>query len=96
MKKRKKQEALKEKTHSKNAKIMIISKGRTLSAWIEGAERILLCLSGSVRILLSGEVLSLCGKGLVCTTYAAGAIEVNGIIEEIRFEPSPSSVEKER
>ena len=90
MKTAKKQSKREQEFHSKNAKIMIISNGRTFSAWVEGAERILLCLSHNVRILLKKEVLSLSGKGLLCMTYAGGAVEISGKIEEIRFEPSPS------
>lgn len=90
MKKRRKRETSDLAIPAGNVKILIISRGRTFSLWIEGAEKLLLCLSHSVRILLKKQVLALKGKGLVCMTYVGGAIEVSGILEEIRFEPSPS------
>ena len=88
MKRKKSREAPRAENTSHKVRIMIISHGKGLSLWVEGAERLLLCLSHSIRILLKNEILCLCGKGLLCTTYASGAIEVTGALEEIRFEPS--------
>ena len=70
-----------------NVRVMIVSKGTNFSVWIEGARKMLLCLSDSVRVLLEKDVLCLKGKGLTCITYGGGGLEVTGYIEEIRFEP---------
>lgn len=86
MRKRKKQEKASVYSMPKNVRIMMISSHKSFSVWIEGARRLLLALSGSVRIELKEEVLCLFGKGLVCETYASGAIEVIGAVEEIKFE----------
>ncbi len=70
-----------------NVRVMIVSKGASFSVWVEGARKMLLCLSDSVRVLLEKDVLCLAGKGLTCITYGGGGLEITGYIEEIRFEP---------
>ena len=67
-------------------KIMIVNHGRSLLVWVEGVKRVLLFLPSCVRVLLKNKILCLDGRGLLCTTYGNGAIEVIGEIEHIRFE----------
>ncbi len=85
MKKSQEREEAEAQKHS-GVKVMITGRGRNLCVWAEGAKKMLLCLPSAVRILLDGEVLSLSGHELVCVTYAGGAVEVTGLIDEIRFE----------
>lgn len=75
-----------EQEKESNVKISIIKKGRKLSLWVEGGEKLLLCLESCVRILLKSDVLCLTGKELSCLSYATGAIEIAGHIESILFE----------
>lgn len=86
MRKRKRHETECIPAAPKGVHIMIISKGKGLSVWVEGAERLLLALSHSVRIELKEELLCLSGRSLLCETYGSGAIEVIGAVEEIKFE----------
>ena len=95
MRKREKKSANPLENIPSGVRIMIISQGRSLSVWVEGAQRLLLCLGHSVRILLKNEILCLYGNGLLCMTYASGAIEVKGNVEELKFEPSSCIREKE-
>ena len=67
-------------------RIMIVSDKSAFSVWVEGAKKILLCLSDRVRILLGKDVLCLSGSALECVTYVGGALEIKGHINEIRFE----------
>lgn len=90
MKRAEKREESRDKKHG-NVKIIVTGSGKKLSVWVEGIKKILLCLPDAVRILLYGEILSLTGKELFCMTYVGGAVEIRGAINEIRFEPVPSS-----
>ncbi len=85
MKKNHEREETETPKHS-GVKVMITGRGRSLCIWAEGVKKLLLCLPSAVRILLDGEVLSLSGHELVCVTYAGGAVEVTGLVDEIRFE----------
>ena len=69
-----------------SVKISIIKKGRSLSLWVEGGKKLLLCLESCVRILLERDVLCLTGNDLSCLSYATGAIEISGCVESILFE----------
>ncbi len=53
---------------------------------IQGCKKILICEPDTVRLALRGAVLSVGGRGLVCTTYFAGAVSVRGVICRIEFE----------
>ena len=70
----------------KGVKILVVNQGRSFSVWVEGASRMLLCLPSCVRVLLKNKILCLHGRGMLCTAYGSGALEVTGEIEEIKFE----------
>ena len=53
---------------------------------IEGARKLLLCLAHEVKIVLDEEILTVKGAALACTTYASGAIELEGHVEHMSFE----------
>ncbi len=90
----KKQKTVMSETTPKGVKIMIVNQGRSFSVLVEGAKRVLLCMPSCVRIRLKSKVLCLYGNGLLCTTYASGAIEITGSLAEIKFE-STRTEEKE-
>lgn len=69
------------------SRMTIIDNGKIKRIRIEGARKLLLCLPSEVKILLSEEVLLVSGETLVCTSYASGAIEVDGCVERISFGP---------
>jgi sporulation protein YqfC len=58
---------------------------------IQGCKKILLCEPDTVRLALCGAVLSVSGRGLVCTTYFAGAVSVRGVICRVEFEDGSES-----
>lgn len=53
---------------------------------IKGCGRILLYTPEEIRIALKKGCLRVCGKRLVCTSYHAGAVGIDGAIETIAFE----------
>ena len=68
------------------SRISIIDNGRIKKVRIEGAKKLLLCVTKEVKVLLSEEVLRAEGEELVCTSYASGAIEIAGVIYRLFFE----------
>ena len=74
------------KTGYQGVKMIITGDGRHLRVWTEGVKRILLCLPTTVRLLLSGRVLSLAGRELSCVTYASGGVEIIVEIWDISLE----------
>ena len=90
----KKQKAVINENTPKGVKIIIVNQGRSFSVLTEGTKRVLLCMPTRVRIRLKSTVLCLYGSGLLCTTYASGAIEITGELEQIKFE-STRTEEKE-
>jgi hypothetical protein len=68
------------------SRISIIDNGRIKKVRIEGAKKLLLCITKEVKILLTDEILYAEGEDLACTSYASGAIEVAGEITHLRFE----------
>ncbi len=67
-------------------RISILYNGRVKKVRIEGAKKLFLCLEKEVKISLGEELFRATGHGLVCTSYASGALEVSGDIEQILFE----------
>ncbi len=67
-------------------RISMINNGRTKRVRIEGAKKLLLCIDREVKISLGEETFHAHGKDLSCVSYASGAVEVSGEINEILFE----------
>lgn len=53
---------------------------------VKGCGRILLYTPEEIRIGLKKGYLSVCGKRLVCTSYYAGAVGIDGCICRVSFE----------
>ena len=68
------------------SRISIIENKKKKKVRIEGAKKLLLCVTKEVKVLLSEEVLRAEGEALVCTSYASGAIEIAGVIYRLFFE----------
>jgi len=68
------------------SRISMIDNGRMKKIRIEGAKKLLLCITKQVVILLTDEILHVEGEGLACTSYASGAIEVTGDVMRLCFE----------
>ncbi len=56
------------------------------SMTVKGCGKILLYTPDEIRIALKKGYLRVCGKRLVCTSYHAGAVGIDGAIETIAFE----------
>lgn len=69
------------------SRITLLDNGKQKKMRVEGAKKLLLCLPAEVKILLAEERLGVSGSALTCTSYASGAIEVCGKIEQITFDP---------
>ena len=91
----KKAKTMKSEIIPKGVKIVIVNQGRSFLVLVEGAKRVLLCMPSRVRVLLKGRILCLSGQGLLCTTYASGAIEIAGELSEIKFECSHADEKEE-
>ena len=52
----------------------------------EGVKRVLLCTEEEIRLRLRSGGLRVQGKGLVCTTYSCGAVEIVGRVEHLHIE----------
>ena len=98
---------MKEKTSAKKDKITwgdafpkyrisIIYNGRIKRIRIEGAKKLFLCLDREVKISLGEELFRALGQALVCTSYASGALEVSGDVQQILFEKSGEKKERVR
>ena len=64
---------------------MIEVRGR-ISMLVRGCERILEYGSEKIRLRLSDGDLSICGEGLICTSYYGSAVGIEGGIKTISFE----------
>ncbi len=53
---------------------------------VKGCGRILVYTSDEIRVALKKGYLRICGKRLVCTSYYAGAIGIEGLICGVLFE----------
>ena len=53
---------------------------------VRGCGRILLYTPEEIRLGLKKGYLSICGKRLVCTSYYAGAVGIDGYIRRVSFE----------
>ena len=53
---------------------------------VRGGGKILLYTPEEIRISMPRSVLSICGEGLVCTSYYQGAVGVDGRIRGVFFE----------
>ena len=77
-------------------RISMLYNGRIKKVRIEGAKRLFLCLEKEVKISLGEEILYAKGRELICTSYASGALEIAGDIEQILFEKSGEKKERGR
>lgn len=53
---------------------------------VHGCGKIEEYTSERIRLSVSGGILSVCGRGLECDSYLAGAVGINGRIDSIAFE----------
>lgn len=75
-------------------RISMLDNGRIKRIRIEGAKKLLLCLDGEVKLLLTEEVLHIFGRELSCASYESGAVEVLGRVEHVSFERRAAGEEK--
>lgn len=66
-------------------KIEIVRKGKHRCILLCGVQRILQYDESEMKFALRQESVSVIGKNLICTTYADGAVSVEGDMESIRF-----------
>lgn len=53
---------------------------------VHGCQGILDYAPGEIRLSLGSSSLVVCGQRLICTSYLAGAVGIEGFIMSIRFE----------
>ena len=52
---------------------------------VSGCGRILLYAPCEIRVELSGTVLAIVGRDLVCVAYSSGSVEIEGKINDVLF-----------